>query len=741
MDNERHIGEQEDFSRLDALGQTLSAKRKEAVDFRQQSGIEEIWQEDDDFYNGIDDSNRAERYTKPSSSSGRPVSSKSPKSSTKSNVFVNITQPYVDLASSRAADMLLPTDDRPFGLSPTPLADLAEYENSDEPQVFPDGSRAPAKDVVKLIRAKAAEEAQKDEDQIWDWLCECQWHSESRRVLEDAARIGTGVVKGPIPYQRKTKRVVKSDDGTVQVVVASDIKPKSKRICATNLFPDPSCNENIHNGSYIWERDYLSKKQLMDLRGGDYLDEQIDKCIKEGPNGSTDEPGEEKKKLFEVWYYNGLLEKEELESAGCECEKEEVPAIITMVNDRVIKAAMSPIDSGEFPYDVLVWQRKTGSWAGSGVARQVRTPQRIITAATRKMLDNAGLSAGPIKFFRLNGVTPSSGDYSLIPDKTFFVDATETRSVRDMVHFVEIPNHQDKFASIIQYALDLAERLTSMPLLMQGQQGSATETVGGMQILQQNGGTVQRRIAKLFDDLITEPHIARYYEWLMIYEGSRGDAVIDARGSSVLFERDATNQALMQMAAVVKDPDFDIDPKKWIVEVLRAQKIDPESVQYSDEERQKREELKAKQPQIDPRVAGQLEVAKIRADGDMQKAQLTQQSDIDELQLKREIETGKLTAKIEDAEKQRQHDLAMKQMEYEMKVMEFSVSQGIALDELKAKLADTSMKLNVQQALSEKALAAKNQERVASMTRAKTETGVPPSEPSGRAPDTQSYEL
>jgi hypothetical protein len=53
--------------------------------------------------------------------------------------------------------------------------------------------------------------------------------------------------------------------------------------------------------------------------------------------------------------------------------------MVTMVNNRVIKAALNPLDSGDFPYDVLPWQRKSGMPWGNGVARQGRTPQRIVT--------------------------------------------------------------------------------------------------------------------------------------------------------------------------------------------------------------------------------------------------------------------------------------------------------------------------------------------------------------------------
>ena len=722
------------IARLDALGQALEAKRKEAVDFRAQSGIETIWEEDQDFYDeqsGIVKNS----YEKPSTLDGRLTAPRKPANG-KSTVFYNITQSYVDMAAARVADMLLPNDDKPFALEPTPIAEIEGYEESDELQTFPDGTQAPAKEVVKMVQAAAAEAAEADEEEIWDWLVETQWHSEVRRVIEDAARIGTGVLKGPTPYIRKKKQI-SNENGVVRIDMVAETKPQSRRICVTNLYPDPACGENIHNGAYIWEKDYLTRKQLLELKGGDYLDAQIDKCLKEGPDASLDPKAkEEKEKLFEVWYYHGLLEEEDFRAAGCECDREEMPAVVIMVNARVIKAAISPLDSGDFPYDILPWQKRGGTWAGTGVGRQVRTAQRIVNAATRKMLDNAGLSAGPIKFFRKSGVEPASGQgWDLTPDKTFFVDPTETRSVRDMLHFVEIPNLQERFAAIAQYGLDLAERVTSMPLLMQGQQGSSTETVGGMQILQNNAGSVLRRLAKLADDQIFTPHVQRYYEWLLLYgkNNRKRDAVIRAKGSSAFYERDAQDQSILQMAAIVKDPAFDINPKKWIIEALRAQKLDPVRLQYTEEEKA---EMAQQQPGVDPRVAGNLEVAKIRTEGDLQKAKLTQESDMAELQLKEKIELSKLTSKAEQDELQRQHDLAMKTMEYEMKVMEFSVNQGISLDVLKAKLADTSMKLNTQRDLTKMALANKQQSEGPS-----NEAQKPASEPEGKAPDGESYPL
>jgi hypothetical protein len=52
--------EEEQARRLDALGESLAQSRSDAINAREQSGIEQQWIEDEEFYQGIDDANRNE---------------------------------------------------------------------------------------------------------------------------------------------------------------------------------------------------------------------------------------------------------------------------------------------------------------------------------------------------------------------------------------------------------------------------------------------------------------------------------------------------------------------------------------------------------------------------------------------------------------------------------------------------------------------------------------------------------
>lgn len=713
------------IARLSAFAQALTEKRREAVDGRAASGIEQIWAEDEEFYEGIDDLNREEvkgDLRKSPVLHGTPTATPR-QPSNRSNVFVNITQPYVDMASARVSDMLLPNDDKPFSIEPTPMPDIVAATN-DPTMIQTAAGQKPAGEIAQMMVDEAMESAKKAESRVWDWLVEAQWHAEMRQIIEDAAKVGSGILKGPFPVKKKSKAIVRGPDGTMKLTIVEKTQPDSKRIDYWNFYPDPACGQNIQNGSYTWEKDRITARQLSELKGSlSYIDSQIDLVLEEGPQRKYQEGADRSDKdLFEIWYFHGFADHDDLMAAGCECDPgKTLPVIVTMVNDRVIKAALSTLDSGEFPYDVMVWQRKANTWTGKGVARQVRTPQRMVNSATRNMLDNAGLSAGPQIVVRYGAVRPGDGVWEMTPRKLWFLDeGADIDDARKAIQSIVIPSMQVELMNIVNYGMELAEKVTSMPLMMQGQQGAATETVGGMTLLQNNASAVLRRIAKIFDDDITIPKIHRYYEWILLYGDDpkeKGDFVIQAKGSTALYERDAQNQAILQMGAFVKDPAFKISPDKWFAEMSRAQKVDPKRIQYSDDEWEQIQKQMAEQgPPVDPRIQGQKDVAQIRVQGDMQKAQLVQQSDMAELQFR-----------AEEAQRERDHDRTMKEMEFQMEMMRFAREQQMSLEEIKATLARDAMKLRVQKELS----AGKG---------SGPQVANPPTEPAGRAENGMAYQ-
>lgn len=807
------------FVKLEALGQSLSQKRQEAINHRNQSGIEQIWTEDEEFYMGVDDANREElsgTIEKPPTAGQqtRPET----QSTVKSTVFPNITQPYVDAGAARIGDMLLPTDDRNFELESTPIPDLLALESllkdardasplpaqpspataasvppplptsppgageapsllaaaapaastaaapaqppvptaagPQQPPAAPlmveleDGTMVPEPELrakIQKIKSEAKRRAEKAQTRIDDWLTECEYLGEVRSAFDDTAKAGSGVMKGPFPVKR-TRTVVKKDESTGELVTTTvtEIKPASARKSYWNIFPDPSCGENIHDGSYIWERDTLTEKKLDELKDiPGYITEQIDLCIEEGPSlyvpqGATvpyhdrKDPTRNKSK-YEIWYFHGQLKQSDLEDAGCKCgDGEKVDVLVTMVNDRIIRAVLNPLENGMFPYDVLRWKRRPGSWAGVGIARQMRTAQRMVVAATRNMMDNAGLGAGPMLIVG-RGIVPQNGIWEIVPRKIWVRDQeSDDRPVEQDMKAVIIPMLQAELTAIIELGMKMAEDTTGMPMLLQGQQGSAPDTVGGLQMLNNNATAVLRRVARHFDNDLTVPHLNRYYDWLMYYgeyPDEKGDLFVKARGSSALVERDAQTMELTQIVGMTLDPRFGKNPKKAMNEFLKSRRFDPTTFDYTEEEQAKIDAT----PQPPP---PQVQVAEIRAGVEKEKLGVTKQTKAQELQVDMERianDTDRDLAYVEaeTARTQQEGDIGLRKLalQRELAILEYASAQKTTIDKVRGSLAETALELRVQKELA----------GAANVLKAR-EVANPAVEPPGRAPNGEAFQ-
>jgi len=741
------------LQRLDSAGMTLSQSRSEAIDGRHSTGIEEEWVQDEEYYEGIDEANRGEQRSWSGKPVGQPAAGDEDDTDPGSTIFLNVTRPYVDATSARMGDMLLPTDDRGWAIDATPIPEMTNIGDSKIPedikaqikQQFP-GDQAAAYNEMKRLAEEVKEiisiakgKAKKAEKQIEDWHTESQYHSQVRLVIEDASRVGTGVLKGPYPMVKKTVAYINGELQIQEKIVAA-----STRIDYRNCYPDPACGENIHQGNFFWERDDITTKRVMELADEpDYIPEQIEKVLNEGPQEATkdfrtdsDRPGlrapeETRKNMYEIWYYHGLIEREILEAADLLCnmaddDSEEDPmnygedkwisVSLTMINNRVVKITLNSLDTGEFPYDFMVWQRRSGMPWGMGIARQIRPAQRIINGGIRHMMDNAGIAGGPMLFYNDDYIQPAEGSAEVKPWKIWVAgDEWEPgMKVDDYMAFIKTPIYVEELKQIIDLGLKFAEDITGLPMIMQGQTNQRTPTtLGGMQMQNNNASTVLRRVARTFDDMITEPHVRRYYRYLLQNsedDDMKGDFTIDAQGSSALVERDLQNQSIMSLGQYVMNPAFDIDPRKWMQEMLKSSKLDAKRFKYDDEEWKELVANMNKQPE-DPRVA----VEQLRAQT-LEKLKMLDQ----------QFEAGKLERDSQEKERDRQleEQLAMLDHEFDIYLNEMKEegSNARTIQQLKEKIASNTMKLKTQVQLSG------------------TNAATPAVEPKGRAEEGRAFE-
>lgn len=707
-EDQRREAEERKQERLQAFGTSMAQQRDEWVRSRYSYGVDKRWLEDEDQYNAKDNINKAASQMMTSVEQGYPVTTQAAKPH-RSTVYIGLTRQKTNAAEARVADILLPTDDRNWGIQPTPKPKLmaiarderlAGDRETGQPLTNPEtGEQLRMKDIARASMQVAREKAKAMQNEIDDQLVECDYNGELRKVIHNAAVLGTGVIKGPIVTNRTRKawQPYKDMSGATvhQLEIVQELSPASFSVDPRNVWPDPGCGDNIHNGKGIYEREQLTPRQVRDLaKQPGFMKDQLRKVLEEGPKKSAtfqelkdDDQRDVARDTFEMWTYWGEVDHEDLESSGINAgEKDELKSIsacVVMINNSVVKVFLNPLEDGALPYDFFVWEKVANSVWGYGIPYLMRAQQRVLNAAWRQMMDNAGVSSGPQIIIKAGAIQPADKQWQLSARKIWFA-TDDVDDVRKAFTAVEFNSYQNELANIIKMAMELADQETGVPTIMQGEKGAAPDTVGGMQMLMNSANVVLRRLVKQFDDMITRPHIRRYYDFNMMYnedEEIKGDFQIDARGSSALLVRDIQNQAFLNLLAAGANPVYGmyLDTQKLFEKALQAQHIDPAEVLKSEDELEKLKEQMSQpqQAEQDPAMA----VAQLRAQAELQKAQMQNQGDMAELNLRQQTMQQELELRMAEL-----------QMTREIEMLKMANAQNLSLETIKAKLAETAIK-------------------------------------------------
>lgn len=710
---------------IEALAQTLIEKRNRAVEYRSASGVEARWRADDAAFDGAGDytpgvSGQYGTSVIDYAAGEAPVRhNQGPK---RSKVVVNVIRGKCETAEGRFSDILLPVDGKKnWGFRVTPVPDISEALK-DERLAARNGSpidktgksvEEGSKDAITISDvAKKEMDRLKDqmklmESEVDDQLIECSYNAETRKLIKEASRLGTGILKGPNVVKSVKKKYTKQDDGTHKLEVVEEFKPASVQVSCWNVFPDPDVGEDIRRAGYIWERDSILPRELVDLIGvPGYIDQQIISVLQEDPQRlSTGYDPKikkhytmyqyaEKGNLYERWEYYGDLSREDLQAMGVNLEHDDYAqsfsACVVMINDRPIKVCLNTLDTGELPYDFFQWTSITDSPWGVGLPRIMMWLQRIITAAWRAMMDNAGDSSGAN--IVIAGLEPADGRMEITGKKIWTYDGDEQDlDVNKLFAQFQIENNQNKLEAIIELALKFLDMETLVPMIFQGEQQKIPDTLGATNIMVDSNNVAIRSRTKQFDDQVTDPHLTRYYHWNMQYNDNdkiKGDFTVDARGASVLLQKDQQAQTLQQVFSLKADPDVNliVDWEKAIKQLFAALGLD---VLKSDEEyKRAKKQMEEQPPPSDPRI----ETAKIKSETEIKKAEMTDVSDREEIEAKRVSASEELQVKADEAERQRQHDFSMQDMQLRIKMMEFASRENISLSQVKAKLSSEAMK-------------------------------------------------
>jgi hypothetical protein len=224
----------------------------------------------------------------------------------KSRIFVSWTRNKTHQWESRLCDMLFPTDEKNWGIDPTPVPTLvtsaqnAAFEarnltakanlevkiaaNSNDPAQKEQGmqqareyaTQAQAQAEMALRKQAIIEEARKRcdsmEDEIEDQLVESDYNIKCREVVHDACLLGTGVMKGPLTanperMRRPWKQRQNPDGSPSNVYELGAMQQEGvdwQRVNPWDFFPDMNA-AHPREWEFTFERHMMTEKDMKKL--------------------------------------------------------------------------------------------------------------------------------------------------------------------------------------------------------------------------------------------------------------------------------------------------------------------------------------------------------------------------------------------------------------------------------------------------------------------------------------------
>lgn len=599
-------------ARLDELHNTFTRMRDRWVQHRALSGVEKRWRRAAQLYWGEHTESTGEfENTLKNGPPARKVTD-----GQRSRIVVNIVRPKVDQATARICEILLPTDDKNWGIKPTPVPEVGDMSSDQRKTVDPatgqpTGLTAAEEAQFVVQAAKAC--AEDMERAIDDPLTECNYNGESRKLVENGVRLGTGIMYGPFPARQTSKIWRPQPDGTQGITLNESIVPASMALDPWDTFFDPACGNNHQRGSGFFVRRRVTRKEVRALVGlpgydADAIREVLrtePKRIRVAEQRVLRETIEDDS--YEMWTYHGDVDEDDMltltERGGDPLEVDF--GVLVIVNDKIIGAMPSWVSDHTLPIDVWCWRKADDSPYGFGLCDELEAQQRVVNASWRQLMDNARVAVGGQIVAKKGKIEPANRSAEITPLKLWYAK-DDVEDVRDAFQVFEFNSHAEELLAIAQAAMQFADVESSMPQLLGGEKGTAPETVGGMVMLYNSASGVLRQRVKIWDDEITKPHIGRYYDWMMANNPDpkiKGDYEVDARGSTALIERDIQNQALLNLANITNNPRYQpyLKVDQELRTILKAFRVDPEQLMKT-EDQVKQDQQNAPQQPADPRI-------------------------------------------------------------------------------------------------------------------------------------------
>ena len=503
-----------------------------------------------------------------------------------SKIYMMLTDEKCTALESWLEDILMPSDDKPFGVHPTPIPDLPEeqlqaiqqqvmgeiytfiMQNGVEPTEEEVASRQQEiMDRVKIESNKQAREsAERLENELEDVLEEADWRTTFKEFLYYFVTFKAAFLKGPV-LRTKPCMIWSPEGPVVEEAIVKDFDAVSP----FDIYPAPS-SRGINDG-YLIERHRLTRSDLYSLIGTDngYDDDAIREVLLEIKSGGLHSwldynddtrdilEGRDRREIdpegkIDALQFWGSVSGDKLIEWGFEDEyyelepEREYEAEVWLIKNTVIKATINPDPLGEKPYYKASFRELTGQFWGIGLPEIIRDSQLMCNSAARNMSNNMAIASGPQVGVDVS-LMPEGEDYTdIYPWKVWPFDLSSgpaSAGGRQPIWFFYPPSMVNELLSIYEKFSQEADTKSGIPRYAYGNKetGGPLSTATGFSMMMDNAARGIKKVVRNIDQGCIRPLLSHLYRWLMLYEEGfsskyGGDIKIIARGSSALVAKE-----------------------------------------------------------------------------------------------------------------------------------------------------------------------------------------------------------
>jgi len=502
-----------------------------------------------------------------------------------SGIFMMLTTTKCRAASSWIRDILMPATEKPWGLSPTPIAEvpteflrpifsqfmqravMESQESGQQPD--PQAVMKAAEDHIRhAAQEKAEDAAERHEEVIADQLAEGSWDSALGDFVDDFTTFPNAFIRG-----HNLRRVASLAwmEGW-KPIKTMEIKPDWYRVSPFDMYPSPDAT-SIDDGAYILERCRFTRGHLNKLIGvPGYNEEAIRAVLDEhGQSGLrdwlwTDGERAELEGRGHEWLtrgqtidgliYCGGAQGTSLLQWGVNPDDVEDPLAeyeveATLIGNHVIRVKINRDPLERRPYHTASYQPVPGSFWGQGIPELMADIQDVCNATARSLVNNLAISSGPQVEVYHERLDPTENADDIYPWKIWRTKDSTITGNNPAVRFYQPSSNAAELLGVYEKFELRADDATNIPRYSYGNEnvGGAGQTASGLSMLMESANKGIKDAIRHIDRGVIRRVIEALWLHNMQYSDDnsiKGDVAVVPRGSSAMLIREQTHQMRAQ---------------------------------------------------------------------------------------------------------------------------------------------------------------------------------------------------